>query len=75
MKIGNVNVGEMVTNVPPTVEALNKKEKGGVGGDKKKSIVLMGSSANAIYIMRLSAPSSVEMVKVIRNEAFCVFAI
>lgn len=28
MKIRNANVGEMVTNVPPTVEALNGKKKG-----------------------------------------------
>lgn len=27
MKIRNVNVGEMVTNVSPTVEALNQKKK------------------------------------------------
>lgn len=38
MKIGNVNVGEMVTNVPPTGEALNKKKKRGGWRTKRKAL-------------------------------------
>lgn len=34
MRIRNANAGEMVTNVPPTVEALNGGEKKGGGGHK-----------------------------------------
>lgn len=32
MRIRNANAGEMVTNVPPTVEALNGGEKKRGGG-------------------------------------------
>lgn len=55
MRIRNANAGEMVTNVPPTVEALNGGEKKGGGG--ATSIVLVDSSANTIYIMHLYAPT------------------